>query len=149
IKIGDVVPLQKTPQRGGIGIGREQPTKWAINLYEPQDDRGSNYAIRKYYILRTAAENAPAPADQLPPGYNYGDTIKLSWENDLTGTDNGKVGNYPFIRKYDTTNPETDPLRGSYNDQPYLRLAETYLLKAEAQLKLGNLSGAAETINIV
>lgn len=149
IKIDGVVPLQKTPARGGIGIGREQPTKWAINLYEPQDDRGSNYAIRKYYILRTAAENAPAPADNLPPGYNYGDTLKLNWENDLTGTGNGKVGDYPFIRKYDTTNPETDPLRGSYNDQAYLRLAETYLLKAEAQLKLGDIVGAAETINIV
>ncbi|OJU26796.1 MAG: hypothetical protein BGN92_07195 [Sphingobacteriales bacterium 41-5] len=149
IKIGDVVPLQKTPERGGIGIGREQPTKWAINLYEPQDDRGSNYAIRKYYILNTAAENAPAPADRLPNGYNYGDTIKLSWENDLTGLGNNLVNNYPFIRKYDTYKAETDPLRGSYNDQTYLRLAETYLLKAEAQLKLGDKPGAAETINIV
>lgn len=149
IKIGKVVPLQKTPERGGIGIGREQPTKWAIDLYEPSDDRGSNYAIRKYYILRTAAENAPAPADNLPIGYDYGDTIKLSWENDLTGLANNKVGDYPFIRKYDTTNPETDPLRGSYNDQTYLRLAETYLLKAEAQLKLGDKQGAAETINVI
>ncbi|HEY0667376.1 MAG TPA: RagB/SusD family nutrient uptake outer membrane protein [Sphingobacteriaceae bacterium] len=149
IKINNVVPLQKTPERGGIGIGREQPTKWAIDLYEPQDDRGSNYAIRKYYILRTAAENAPAPADKLPPGYKYGDTIKLVWKNDLTGLGNGLVNNYPFIRKYDTTDPLTDPLRGSYNDQTYLRLAETYLLKAEAQLKLNDKPGAASTINII
>jgi hypothetical protein len=36
-----------------------------------------------------------------------------------------------------------------YNDQPYLRLAETYLIKAEAQFKLGNSDGAAQTINII
>src|SRR5690606_33413531 len=123
--------------------------KWAIDLYESQDDRGSNYAIRKYYILRTAAENAPAPADNLPPGYNYGDTLKLSWENDLTGLTNVRIFNYPNIRKYDTYTPDVNELRGSYNDQTYLRLAETYLLKAEAQFKLGNSSGAAETINVV
>lgn len=149
IMVNGVVPLKHTVERGGIGIGREQPTKWAIDLYEPQDERGSNYAIRKYYILKTAAENAPAPADNLPPGYKYGDTLKLSWENDLTGLGNGVVNNYPFIRKYDTMTPDVNELRGSYNDQPYLRLAETYLLKAETQLRLGNTAGAAETINIV
>ncbi|QNL48808.1 RagB/SusD family nutrient uptake outer membrane protein [Olivibacter sp. SDN3] len=149
IMVDGVVPLRHTVERGGIGIGREQPTKWAIDLYEPQDDRGSNYAIRKYYILQNAAGNAPAPADNLPPGYQYGDTIKLSWENDLTGIGNNFVNAYPFIRKYDTYTPSVNELRGSYDDQPYLRLAETYLLKAEAQLKLGNTSGAAETINTI
>lgn len=144
-----VQPLVFTVERGSRGIGREQPTKWAINLYEPQDDRGSNYAIRKYYTLKNAVENAPAPADNLPPGYNYGDTIKLSWQNDLTGLTNVSVKDYPFIRKYDAAVPEIIDLPQTYNDQPYLRLAETYLLKAEAQLKLGDKPGAAETINII
>ncbi len=36
-----------------------------------------------------------------------------------------------------------------YNDQPYIRLADTYLLLAEAQFKQGNLTGAAANINIV
>src|SRR5690606_18884342 len=35
------------------------------------------------------------------------------------------------------------------NDQLYLRLAETYLLKAEAQFKKGEMNAAAETINII
>jgi hypothetical protein len=34
-------------------------------------------------------------------------------------------------------------------DQPYLRLAETFLLKAEAQFLLGSPGDAAETINIL
>lgn len=35
------------------------------------------------------------------------------------------------------------------NDQVYLRPAETYLLLAEAQFRLNDLSGAAATLNIV
>jgi hypothetical protein len=37
----------------------------------------------------------------------------------------------------------------NYNDQPYLRLAETYLLLAEAQFRLGDLTAAAATLNTV
>lgn len=149
ITINGVNPLQFTIDRGGRGIGREQPTKWAIDLYESQDERGSNYAIRKFYILKDAVENAPSPADELPPGYNYGDTIHLSWENDLTGTSNAAVNNYPFIRKYDSAISDNLNAAKDYDDQPYLRLAETYLLKAEAQYKLGDSPGAAETINVI
>jgi len=149
ISINGVNPLQFTIERGGRGIGRNQPTKWAINLYEPNDDRGTNHAIRKFYILRNAVENAPAPADALPPGYNYGDTIKLSWTNDLSGTSNAARNNYPFIRKYDSVIPTNMQESATYNDQVYLRLAETFLLKAEAQFKLGRGGEAAETINII
>jgi len=149
ISIDGVNPLQFTVDRGGRGLGRNQPTKWAIELYEPQDDRGTNYAIRKYYILQDAAANAPAPADNLPPGYQYGDTLKLSWEQDLSGTSNASRNDYPFIRKYDAVLPVDLVDSRSYNDQVYLRLAETYLLKAEAQFKLGDLPGAAETINVI
>src|SRR5690606_21695725 len=39
ISIDGVNPLQSTVDRGGRGLGRNQPTKWAIELYEPQDDR--------------------------------------------------------------------------------------------------------------
>ena len=34
-------------------------------------------------------------------------------------------------------------------DQIYLRLAETYLLKAEAEFKLGQLTNAMNTINVI
>jgi hypothetical protein len=37
----------------------------------------------------------------------------------------------------------------AWSHQIYLRLADTYLLKAEAQFKLGQLDAAAETINII
>lgn len=148
ISIEGVNPLQFTPERGGRGLSRIALTKWAIELYESQDHRASPYAMRKYYILKDAEQNAPAEADRLPPGYQYGDTIDLNWEVDLSTASNRRI-DWPFSRKFEST-PVTD-LQSTYqyNDQVYLRLAETYLLKAEAQFKLGNLPGAAETINTI
>src|SRR5690606_15409087 len=55
----------------------------------------------------------------------------------------------PFSRKVEGTDPNNVSTSNQWNDQVYLRLAETYLLKAEAQFKLGDMEGAAETINII
>ncbi|MFC7522352.1 RagB/SusD family nutrient uptake outer membrane protein [Parapedobacter sp. GCM10030251] len=149
IKIGGIAPLQYTVERGGRGIARALPSQWAINLYEPGDVRGSNDAIRKYYILKDAIQNAPGEADRLPSGYNYGDTVKLDWSEDLVYTTKSSRNDWPFIRKWDNTISADLQATLQYNDQVYLRLAETYLLKAEAQFKLGDNTGAAETINII
>ncbi|WP_262246900.1 RagB/SusD family nutrient uptake outer membrane protein [Parapedobacter soli] len=149
IKIGGIAPLQYTVERGGRGIARALPSQWAINLYDPDDVRGSNDAIRTYYILKDATQNAPGEADRLPAGYNYGDTVKLDWSEDLVYTTKSSRNDWPFIRKWDNTISADLQASFQYNDQVYLRLAETYLLKAEAQFKLGNNAGAAETINII
>jgi hypothetical protein len=120
----------------GRGIGRLAPTKWAIDLYEPQDDRGSQYALRKFLIY-----NDPTT---LPKGVSLGDTLYLSWEKETTNDPR-----WPSTRKWDWIN-DVDPTGGyQYNDQPYLRLAETYLLLAEAQFKQGKLDDAAATLNVV
>lgn len=148
IQIGGVSPLIVTAARGGQGYGRMSLTKWAIDNYEPKDDRGSAYAIRKYFILKDAAGNAPAGADRLPPGYKYGDTVWLDWSKNITATARARV-NWPFSRKADwadESNPGGSP---AYNDEIYLRLGETYLLKAEAQFRLGHPENAAETINVL
>jgi len=121
---------------GGRGIGRLAPTKWAIDLYEPQDDRGSQYAIRKFLIYNNAAT--------LPKGKALGDTLFLSWNAETTNNPS-----WPSPRKWDWVN-DVDPTGGyQYNDQPYLRLAETYLLLAEAQFKQNKLDAAAQTLNVV
>lgn len=148
ISIGGVRPLQYTVERGGRGLARNSLTKWAIDLYEPQDHRGSNYAIRKYFILKNATENAPASADRLPPGYQYGDTLFLKWNEDISESSRNRV-DWPFSRKYDSTIETNLQEAAQYNDQVYLRLAETYLLKAEAQFLLGAKEDAAQTINII
>jgi hypothetical protein len=148
IKIGGVVPLQITYERGGRGKAYTAPTKFAIDLYEKQDDRGSNYAMRKYFILKDATGNAPYPADKLPPNYHYGDTIWLKWSNDLTAATWQRT-DWPYSRKVEGTNPDNVTQSANFDDYIALRLADTYLLKAEAQYKLGLAADAAATINVL
>ncbi len=151
--VNGVRPLRNTYERGGRGATRMSLTNWAISIYEPQDDRASQYAMRKYFILNDATANAPYAADRLPSGYHYGDTIWCDWGpvgvNEITSANRINVKR-PFMRKAEGCDPDNvDSDGGQYNDQPYLRLAETYLLKAEAEYRLGKLDEAAETINII
>ncbi|HSI74676.1 MAG TPA: RagB/SusD family nutrient uptake outer membrane protein [Lunatimonas sp.] len=148
IIIDGVQPLHITFERGGRGKAYTAPTQWFMNSYEPQDDRFSNYALRKFFILKNAEENAPFPADRLPPGYSYGDTIKLSWSEPLT-LSNWEVDDWPYSRKFEGSIPDNVASDYNYDDYIAVRLADTYLLKAEAEFKLGNPVAAAETINIV
>jgi hypothetical protein len=149
LKVKGIAPLQTTVERGGRGIGRLAVTKYALDVYEPGDDRFSNYVIRKYFLLQDASKNAPAAADKLPSGYHYGDTIKMNLSQDITPVNRETVYDWPFIRKFEWVRGDNLTDGYQYNDQVFLRLAETYLLKAEAQLKLNNPGGAAQTINIL
>ena len=148
ITIGGKRPLQYTYERGGRGKAYFGPSKWLIDSYEKKDDRAQNYILRKYYILSDAVVNAPYPADVLPTGYKYGDTIKLSWTTPLSATYNSKP-DWPHSRKADGADPNNMQSDFAPTDQVYLRLADTYLLKAEAQLKLNQAANAAITINII
>lgn len=148
INLDGVRPIQITQDRGGRGIGRISATKWALDLYEANDDRGSYHSIRKFFVLKTSEENAPIGADKLPDGYEYGDTLWLSWDEDISSSNRDRR-DWPYVRKFEST-PESNVANSTqFNDQVYIRLAETYLLKAEAQMKLGDNAGAAETINII
>ncbi|HBE39794.1 MAG TPA: RagB/SusD family nutrient uptake outer membrane protein, partial [Bacteroidales bacterium] len=146
--INGVRALQYTYERGGRGKSYFTPTKWWIDSYEKQDERASNYILRKYFILRDAAYNAPYPADLLPPGYKYGDTIRCKWDAEITRTSRSRP-DWPYTRKGEGTDPGNMAADFSWADQIYIRLAETYLLKAEAQLKLNRPGDAATTINVI
>lgn len=154
IVVSGVRPLRNTYERGGRGATRMSLTNWAIGIYEMQDERASQYAMRKYFILNDATANAPYPADRLPAGYKYGDTLWCDWGktigiNEITSANRINVRR-PFMRKVEGSDPNNvDSDGGQANDQPYLRLAETYLLKAEAQFLLGDLPGAAVTLNAI
>lgn len=102
-------------------------TKHAWSLYEPNDDRGSIYAVYRFILT------------------DSGDTLFTDFESD----EPERYKLWPSTRKWedgDSSNPGRD---AGYNDQPYLRLAETYLLLAEAQFLQEKNVEAAETINIV
>lgn len=148
IVIDGVKPLQITFERGGRGKAYTAPTKWLIDSYEPQDKRASNHAIRKWFTLKDAEDNAPFSADRLPVGYTYGDTIRLDWSEPLT-PETWERNDWPYSRKHEGSVPDNVASNYNYDDYIAVRLADTYLLKAEAQYKMGNSVEAAESVNIV
>jgi len=149
-KLGEtgVKALTYTAERGGRGKSYFTPTKWWIDSYESGDDRAQDYIMRKYYILKDASTNAPYGADKLPKGYKVGDTVFCKWTQPITAT-NWSKPDWPYSRKSESCDPSNMANDFGFYDQIYMRLADTYLLKAEAQLKLGNASGAATTINVI
>lgn len=148
ITIGGKRPLQYTYERGGRGKAYFGPSKWLVDSYEKQDDRAQNYILRKFYILSDALTNAPNPADILPAGYKYGDTIKLNWATPISSAYNSKP-DWPHTRKAEGADPNNMQADFAPTDQIYIRLADTYLLKAEAQFKLNKVAEAANTINVI
>lgn len=118
------------PENGGRGVGRGAITSWGLNNYEPQDDRFSEYAIKKSYTSTTGAVTLTQSTVAL---MNINST---KWAS---------------TRKWDWVS--ADPARWadthSFSDQTYLRLADTYLLLAEAYFKQGKLPQAADFINRV
>lgn len=148
INIGGVTPFELTVERGGRPRGRMSLTKFALDLYEDGDDRFSNHVVRKYFVLKDASQNDTGVADDLPPGYNYGDIISLDWSVPITNPETNRK-DWPFSRKFESAIASDIQQSYQYNDQVYLRMADTYLLKAEAQFLSGNVTGAATTINII
>jgi len=125
-------------ENGGRGLGRNAPTRYAMELYEEGDHRGGRFAWRTYEVL-----NNP---DIVPPFRQLGDTIFFQWENQDEVIRNAY---WPSTRKWDYADPNDISGTTNYNDQVYLRLAETYLVLAEAQLLTDDAQGAANSINIL
>jgi len=105
-------------------------TYFVLNLYGPNDMRNSKYNIRRKYYY-----NDPASP-------NYGQLVTGP------GIDTNR-NIVPKTNKWDQFDPNDSFGSSMIKDFIIMRLGETYLLKAEAQFKQGNLSGAAETINII
>lgn len=118
-----------TAEYGGRGIGRASFTRWAHNLYEPTDDRFSQYAISKSYI-------------KTSDGSTVLTKVKAEVKNDQL---------WPSTKKWDWTHPDVTRVAddAQFGDQPYLRLADTYLLLAEAQMKNGHPELAVKWINMI
>lgn len=131
---------------GGKGAQRAAITKWAYELYEDQDIRNDQYSMTKY-ILFPNKEN-PSQIDTLLYTHisEFDDTFYQTEKEEGTG---GASAEWPYTRKWDYVNPSDPKGVNSYNDFIYLRLAETYLVYAEAQLGNGNAEAARNTLNIL
>lgn len=137
----DIVPFysaiagfQLADTLGGRGIGRLRPLEWwYIDAYETQDVRNSNYNIkRKWYYNNKANPNlygkeCPITQDLRVAGRLYESSTKFNF---------GVTAVNPSYLL-------------SCKDKYLIRLADTWLLLAEAQMKQGKLTDAAASINVV
>ncbi len=164
IKVGGKTPITYSIENGGRGLGRFAITKFALSLYGPTDTRGSSFSWRYFYIMNNAASlptgvNINTAATCAAPGYQTGptvgrlgiDSVKLSINCDEPAPNATTASNWPCTRKWDWAPADPADVQNSsnYNDEIYLRLADTYLLLAEAQFRLSDLAGAAITINTI
>lgn len=125
----DVTGIDISDSLGGRGIARMRLSNWVIyNLYKANDMRNSKYNIRRNFYYSSGPNIGqlvvPKPADTLFRLCPY--TTK--WNNYVAADAFGYA---------------------DYKDIMVMRLGETYLLLAEAQLNQNKLSEAASTLNIL
>ncbi len=138
----------------GRGIGVNSPTnylKYDIWSLDTTDIRNSKFNIRRVYYYNNPADpeylGKPIKTKKGANGVLY--IVK----NDGTIT-NISVDTlrhyYPFFRKIEGTPISNNNLSGNTSkDFSRMRVAETYLLRAEAYFRKGNLAKAADDINVV
>jgi hypothetical protein len=115
---------------GGRGIARMALTPFVINnLYAAGDMRNSQYNIRRRFWYNNPS--SPNFGREVIPGAGIDTNTNI----------------VPYTTKWNAYDP-SQALGGanSVKDIIVMRLGETYLLKAEAQFKQGNLAGAATTL---
>lgn len=144
--LGGKSPFAVSVGNGGRGLGRLSPTRFALSLYAPSDDRGSIHSFRHYYLINNAGGIPPGTNPRTGSAYKLGDTIFL----DNSNVEKLNNANWPSTRKWDYAQPAPlDVVDREYNDQVLLRLGETYMVLAEANFRLNDLQGAADAINVL
>lgn len=125
----------------GRGVGQIRPNNWFVfDLWE--SDWGNDIRNSKYNIRRKFYYNNPESdyyLQEVEPRTSHVDTMRNV---------------YPIIRKVEGnvgtfTNTDISWSGRTYQDVMVFRLAETYLLRAEAHFMLGELDEAADDINRV
>lgn len=150
----ELVPgIRSGPEYGGRGYARFSPTLSYYDLFETEDIRAQMPIMRKYF---TALEDATL--NDVP--VSVGDTL-FDFDNPSNGiiTDVNDLRVRPYFTKWlkesnpsDTTKyleNEVAYTGGTIRDHYIIRLAETYLILAEAQHMQGKNAEAAANINLI
>ncbi len=117
---------------GGRGLGQIRPLESWLNNYEEKDIRNSEYNIRREYYY-----NDPSKPEL------YGKLHTITQDN----INRGQC--FPTTTKFDYGLDNNPTYEGNMKDKYRFRLAETYLLLAEAYINQNNIAKATEAINIV
>ena len=136
-----------TMEYGGKGGGFLLPNNYLLSLLaeDPNDTRDDNTYFRLYYLYNDG--------DNLPVGVNLGDTIKIY--EPTTDPDNPSPTNskyyeriHPSCQKFVQEDGDALTQMQISNIMVY-RLAETYLIAAEANMRLGLDAEALTFLNAI
>ena len=148
----------------GRGVASMRPTSFSIyTMWENAggDIRNSEVNInRKFYAPKPIIDGVESDDDiiyqtpvtladgsQITVDLHPGDEIKKEW---LTTRRDTLTLYYPRFFKFGTDkHHDAKPDNGYVPDYYVFRVSETYLLRAEAQLKAGNKTAATADINVV
>jgi len=156
---GSTKPILNQPNTyfGGRGVGFSAPSSyfrydvWANGF--DQDIRNSQYNImRDFQVMNPANEynGQWVIADNLPVVKNNAqDTTRNFYPLIMKGTTPGLHPQEFWHSNQTVPGALTNRAGTTYRDHYEIRLAETYLLRAEAHLGNGNQASAAADINVV
>lgn len=125
---------------GGKSAGRLSVSDSAFMWYESFDDRYSEHNVKKYYIY---------PKDENATEFDTLRYTEMVYDEPDDLEDNYL---WPWVRKWEYNDPfvfENADRSGQYNDLIIMRLAETYLLAAEALMNQGENDEAANYLNAI
>jgi len=126
-----------TDSTGGRGIARMRLNDWVLyGLYQKGDIRNSKYNIKRHYFY-----NDPSYAhygQEIQPG-DAGTSVKKDTLINIV----------PETTKWFCFDPNDLFGYAAIKDITVMRLGGTYLLQAEAQVDMGDYSGAAASINVL
>lgn len=119
---------------GGYGWGRQYPNSYLLGLYGPKDKRYDELFIHKFYYNDPNANYEQISKD-LTKELGYTVTVKLGDEVIPRSGSEYFTSLHPYYLKYADlgyTNADMPSRTSSYKDVVLYRLAETYLMCAEA-----------------
>ncbi|SEM22134.1 SusD family protein [bacterium A37T11] len=101
----------------------------------------------------------PSPTQATPPAYSLspslmaamdpGDQRGQHWVGHFTPVGSATVYTYPYKYKVRTSTNTADAIEARTEYSMVLRLAEQYLIRAEARLHLNDISGARDDLNAI
>ena len=150
--------MQNADSIGGRGNGRLRLSNYVkYGVFEKGDIRNSNHNIRRILYANKPNVNKdvwvkeingfPYRVDEGTEGATKV-TVKTGDRCYWTVKDTLAVM-YPHTTKWGGYDPTDDFGWSLVKDWPLMRLADAYLLRAEARINQGNTAGAAEDINVL
>lgn len=172
----DILPGMARDTENGRPWIRFKPTNYLLNLWDRNSDSRYDKMYKHAWISNTEGSIPEWTQEDANQGYvasnlvgtkkfSLGDTavfIPGPGKDELWTED--RIGRTPYLvitnsqydeRWYPTLNKWIDPTRPNrqhppgQRDHPLMRLAEAFLIRAEARIMQGDLNGAAEDINTV